>query len=424
MRILSFLFLFGVSHLLSAQPDFSSLPRVDSIYQDYIKTIEFYNASDELSMPIINQETGVLSVDFDDHYGEYIDYYYTVIHCDRNWNYTEDVEISEYLNGPDVIQIEDFGSSISTNISYMHYGFDFPNADINFRWTGNYMLIVYDSDNTVAFSRRFYVINEVVNFLFPKYVRPNGVGQFDTHQAFTFELGIKRLDPINPLNELYVTGFQNRLNERPLDFEQPFRINGTNAVFDIGNQFSFYGYKEYREFDTRTILTGLGRGINSVDVSNTNATVMLDLDKNRSPKAHFALRESNGAFVTRNTDRTTGDKNMTAEYVNTIFTLRSPIEEEADVYLLGEFNDFKAYPQYRMRYQQSQGIYTVEVPLKQGYYNYMYGTVDKNEAPDFLRFEGSSFETENRYHFFVYYRPLSGVYDQLVGYLNYPHQPR
>jgi len=253
--ILVFLF-FGGSQSLFAQPDFTEIPRVDSMYQDYIKTIEFYNTGDELSMPIMNLNDGKLLVGFDDHYGEYIDYFYTVVHCDRNWNYTEDVEVSEYLNGPQELQIEDFGSSISTHANYTHYSFVFPNADIDFRWTGNYMLIVYDADETIAFTRRFYVIEDQVSILSPSYIRPNGVGEYHSHQSFTFKLGLGALDPINPMNELYVTGFQNRLNERALDFEQPFRMQGKNALFDLTSQFKFLGLKEYREFDTREIITG------------------------------------------------------------------------------------------------------------------------------------------------------------------------
>lgn len=422
-------FLFGIFSFLflnlSAQPDIKELPAVDTIYKDYIKTIEFYNRGDELSIPIIDRQTGTFHVGFDDHYGEYIDYFYTVIHCDKSWDYTKDIEIADYLNGPQEIQIENFGSSVSTIANYTHYDFDFPNQDINFNWTGNYLLVVYDSDYTVAFTRRFYVADEIVSYVNPAYSRPNGVGEYYSHQSFTFNLNIGRLDPINPLNELFVTGFQNRFNERTLDFVQPFRVNGDKAIFEIGNQFTFPGYKEYREFDTREIISGQGRGIYTIELSNTEAVALLELDKNRSPKTNFTINDANGGFIVRNNDRRFGDEDISSQYLNVIFTLRSPIEEEGDVYVLGEFNDFKAYPQYRMNFLPNEGAYTVEVPLKQGYYNYMYGIVyENNQEPDLFRFEGSTYETENRYHFLTYYRPLSGEYDQLVGYLNYPHQPR
>ncbi len=409
---------------LAAQPDVSELKGVDTIYKDYIRTIEFYSGGDELSLPIIDKNSGVLHVGFDDHYGEYIDYYYTITHCDRNWKQTENVEMADYMNGLSEIQVESFGSSIGTIADYTHYDFDFPNDDLSFNWTGNYLLIVYDSDQTVVFTKKFYVVEEVVSIQNLQFSRPNGVGEFSSHQAFEFQLGIGRLNPLNPLEELHVTGFQNRFNERSLDFKQPFRVRDDRAFFQIGNQFSFPGYKEYREFDTREIVSGQGREIFTIERTETELNVLLELDKNRNPKSNFTINDANGGFLIRNNDRRFGDEDITSQYLNVIFTLRTPIEEESRVYVLGDFNDYKAYPAYQMTFLPNEGIYTVEVPLKQGYYNYMYGTVYDNEVPDLFRFEGSTYEAENRYHFMVYYRPLSGEYDQLVGYLNHSHQPR
>ena len=204
-RFFSLLILFLFSLGLYAQPDVSELRAVDTIYKDYIKTIEFYNNSEELSMPIVNREQGSMHVGFDDHYGQYIDYYYSVVHCDRNWNFTENVEFADFLNGQQEIQVESFGSAISTIKNYTHYDFDFPNEDLSFNWSGNYLLVVYDADYTVAFTRRFYVVDEIVTFINPAYTRPNGVGEFYSHQSFNFQLGIGQLDPINPLNEIFVT---------------------------------------------------------------------------------------------------------------------------------------------------------------------------------------------------------------------------
>lgn len=420
--VLFFAVLFSTN--MFGQPDIYSLPAIDTIYQDYIKTIEFHHTGDELSMPVIEINTGQLSMRFDDHYGEYIDYFYTVVHCDRNWNFTEDVEIGDYLSGPQELQIEEFGASVGTFASYTNYGFQFPNQDIGFLWSGNYLLVVYDADDTVAFTRRFYVVDEQVNIINPRYTRPNGEGQYHTHQSFEFNLGIKKLDAINPVNEIYVTGFQNRLNERLLPFVQPFRVNKDVAIFEIGNQFTFEGTKEYREFDTRELQSGTGRNIHTIERTNTETNALLELDGNRSVKANFTNAEANGGFIIRNNDRRTGEKNTSSQYVNTIFTLKSPIELPGAVYILGEFSDYKAYPQYKMHYLPVEKIYTLEIPLKQGYYNYMYGYVLDNERPSFEKFEGNSYETENRYHFLVYYRPIAKEYDQLVGYLNYPHQPR
>ena len=408
--------------IVFAQPDLSKIPAVDSIYQDYIRTIEFRNTRSELSMPIINLKGGRLHVGFDDSYGEYIDYYYTVIHCDKEWNYTQDIEVSEYLEGPDNIQIENFASSVRTIMNYNHFEFQFPNNDIAFRWSGNYLLVVYDADETVAFTRRFYIYDNKVPILNPKYTQPIAPGTYDSHQAFNFQLQINTLNPLNPTEELCVTGFQNRLNEQTSTFKYPMLVQGKNAIFNFKDQLTFPGLKEYRFFDTRGILTA-GLNVNHIDISNTHAMVLLQLDKDRSVKPNFTREESNGGYIIRNDDRQIGSPNVSAEYPHILFTLKAPEPTRGDVYVVGEFNDFKIHKDFRMQHLTHERAYSLEVPLKQGYYNYLYAVHREGEPLDFFRYEGSSFETENIYHFFVYYRPRGSEYDQIVGYLEYPHNP-
>jgi len=55
--------------------------------------------------------------------------------------------------------------------------------------------------------------------------------------------------------------------------------------------------------------------------------------------------------------------------------------------------------------------------LKQGSYNYQYlYRPSSGGAPTLLRTEGSYWQTENEYQIYVYYRPVGGRYDQLIGF--------
>ena len=54
--------------------------------------------------------------------------------------------------------------------------------------------------------------------------------------------------------------------------------------------------------------------------------------------------------------------------------------------------------------------------LKQGFYNYSYVVKTAQGLPDETALEGSYSQTENRYDVLVYFRPVGGRYDQLVGY--------
>ena len=68
-----------------------------------------------------------------------------------------------------------------------------------------------------------------------------------------------------------------------------------------------------------------------------------------------------------------------------------------------------------MEYLPEEQIYNLEVPLKQGYYNYLYG-VDRGEDLEIMPLEGSSYKTENEYHYLVYFRKRFGEYDRIICY--------
>ena len=71
-----------------------------------------------------------------------------------------------------------------------------------------------------------------------------------------------------------------------------------------------------------------------------------------------------------------------------------------------------------MTFNPSIRAYEGSALMKMGYYNYAYVTVnsgDPHAVPSFEFTEGNHFDTENNYDILVYYRPLGGRADQLVG---------
>lgn len=408
------IFLLLSTFTLSAQPDISEVKLVDSIRANYIRTVEFRNTKNELSLPIMKLKGERLVCEFDDSYGDYIDYYYTIKHCDRDWKLTENVEVSEYLEGPEELQIENFKSSVNTQMNYNHFSFTFPNQDIDLIWSGNYILVVYDDEGTIVITRRFYVVDDQVP-ISAKQEIPQGTGTYDTHQAFAVQVDLEQLNPLNPMNEIFVTAFQNRFNENTSPFISPIRLERNKGIFDIRDQISFLGLKEFRFFDSRNVLLA-GENVQAIDISNEHILLLLELDKKRDIKPYIFRKESNGAFVLRNADRDTGDKSISSEYPHIIYTLKSPFPADGEVYVIGEFNDFKVHEDFRMEFLEQRGAYNLEVPMKQGFYNYLYALKRSDNTLDIYELEGNSYETENKYHIFAYYRPISLKYDQLVGY--------
>jgi hypothetical protein len=61
------------------------------------------------------------------------------------------------------------------------------------------------------------------------------------------------------------------------------------------------------------------------------------------------------------------------------------------------------------------GKYETVANLKQGYYNYTYISVNKNDPNDRIALEGNYWETENSYTVLLYYKSFTDRNDQLIG---------
>ena len=68
-----------------------------------------------------------------------------------------------------------------------------------------------------------------------------------------------------------------------------------------------------------------------------------------------------------------------------------------------------------MEYFEEEGIYTTSFLLKQGFYNYKYVILNKDNTIDHDKIGGSFWQTENNYKVIVYYRELGARYDKVIG---------
>ena len=149
MRYLLFLGLFlGSLVELSAQLLPDNPRNQDRIYDDNIRSVKFHLAGAPLTMPVaeLKAANGTLQLSFDYIGTDILDYEYKLIHCNSDWQPSE-LENHEYINGFTEDRIIDFQNSFNTLVQYVHYRVALPNR--NMRWTqsGNYLLVVYDTDD-------------------------------------------------------------------------------------------------------------------------------------------------------------------------------------------------------------------------------------------------------------------------------------
>jgi hypothetical protein len=129
---------------LQAQPELASY--TDGVYRDYIRTVKMHVTGLALTMPIAPLGTmGSVYLSFDELDGQGTRYYYTVIHCDRNWMPTKELSQFEYLSGYSEGEIQDYDLSSGTYQHYVHYKLALPNEDVNWKISGNYLLVVYEA---------------------------------------------------------------------------------------------------------------------------------------------------------------------------------------------------------------------------------------------------------------------------------------
>ena len=86
-----------------------------------------------------------------------------------------------------------------------------------------------------------------------------------------------------------------------------------------------------------------------------------------------------------------------------------------ELYLTGDLTDYQLTEKNKMVFNEEKGYYEGTQYLKQGYYNYGYSLVDKNNPLQKTDMEGNYWETENSYTILVYYKSFTDQADQLIG---------
>lgn len=437
MRILTIglTLLFGFATSLVSQSDY----RFENLtYEDNIQTVRFHVAGFIHSYPIIELNgSAQLRLSFDDKSEEVRRYTYRVIHCDQDWQPSGLSEL-EYIDGFTEDNIQDFDFSFRTLAEYVHYDLFFPNRDMEITKSGNYLLVVYEDDKEerTVITRRFYVVDSQVS-LSGSVERAAEVNKIHTHQEVDLIVNVQRLDLRAPLQEVSLTVLQNNRWDNAITELPPNLVRGDQVQFNYQGRVSFAGGNEFRTLDIRSI-NAPRSDVLEITNEGTHYGMLLAPDRIRSTGGHLDYADLNGDFVNFRFDRpiiSLGDQftgstydrlnlDFTGDYVNVTFVLeRNQALVEDDVYLFGGFTEFKKKPKFRMIWNPAIGAYVGQAMLKQGFYDYWYVTntdglrkIENNGSSVALgQTEGNYDDTENDYIGLVYYRPLGGRYDQIVG---------
>lgn len=390
-------------------------PLAEQINNPFIKTVQLNRSDLELASPVILlQSDDQFKFGFDDLSGGVKNYYYTFEHCTQQWESSE-LSSYDYLEGFEENRINDYSFSFATLQKYTHYSLTFPNNDVQFRLSGNYVIKVWEEDNRdkPVIVKRFFVREEMVAINGDVY-RPNLIPYRNEYQEINFTINIQNLDIGAAFDEMKVSLMQNgRFDNIKYDIK-PRLISNDMLYYDI-DDIVFPAGKEYRRFDTKTLKFQSDR-IVKIEKEAGTYQVYVNTDESKVYQKYFFEKDANGQYVIHadlaNNVETEGD------YAWVNFVLQYPyMITSGDVYIFGELSNNTMTPLNKMTYDFDKQQYIGKLYLKQGYYNYAYAVRSIGTSfADFTYTEGNSFETENDYSLLVYQHDFSVGYDRMIGY--------
>lgn len=387
-------------------------------YTPAIRTIQLLNNTDSaLLMPIIPLGSSQrLTLRFDELVNDAKSYSYTFIHCSSDWQPT-DLWPTEYLEGYTEATLADFDYSFNTTTPYVHYWVSFPNRDIRFTKSGNYIIKVYpddDPDRPVV-TARFMVAEQRVA-IDARVTRATVVKHMFTHQEVRFTLRHPAFQLVDAARNVKVVISQNGRWDNALRNLKPRGIT-TGALdynYDDGRNLFFAG-NEYRAFEMKNLSIN-GYRVHHMEYPNDLPNIWLWEDKPRLFSEYLYDADINGRYFIK-TDLETSSSMTEADYVTThfFFPYKAPMPD-GTFYIQGALSGDEFTNRYKMQYDFERHGYHAELLLKQGYYNYQYLFVQNGQhTGDPTYVEGSFADAENDYFILVYYRAPGDLYDRLVG---------
>lgn len=377
------------------------------IFSSRIKSLTSIVNGDWLNRPVMALGTDdKMVVGFDELSHEYHRMTYHLEHCEADWSKSEDIFESDWLQGFNDLQIDDYQNSLNTTVLYTHYQFSIPNDRCRLKMSGNYRLTVFDedADNEKVLEVEFYVVDPIVSIGMDVTTNTD-IDHNQTHQQLSMSINYGNLLVTNTDDELYTVVMQNWREDTARRNVRPNFINNKGLAWEHNSQLIFDGGNEFHKYEI-------------LDVSHTTMGLdHIEWDGHYYQAYPFATGmrknyltdiDADGAFCIRNSDRSEAD--FTCDYVMVNYLLQVPYQGE--IYLNGHWTTDHDREHYRMVYDEATSSYQASIMQKLGYYSYQYITPEGGIPES----EGSFYQTENRYQVLVYYRSQGGRTWHLVGY--------
>lgn len=383
------------------------------IFNPLFRTLTHTVDDNFMSVPVISLDgTQQLCFSFDEISDERSYLRCRLIHCNADWRPSPLVE-SEYVDGFNEASIEDFGYSSNTFIRYVNYRFCLGAEGLRPLISGNYIWQVYDEndpDNVLIQAR--FCVSEDSSTIFAEATSRTDAGVNDEYQQVFAEAAVPSEMNANLYSDLLLVVTQNDRPDTSRFITHPMRVDGNKIIYDHINDLIFPAGNEYRRFETvRNDYPGMGVDSTRYSAPLYHAYLTPALPRDERPYIYDETQKGRYKIDEYNST----DPNLGADYIMTHFTLDFPQVMEADIFVEGDLTLRDYTDLNKMNYDAATGLYSVDIPLKQGSYNYQYVVKGKNDkrahaAP----VEGNHFQTLNEYNLYLYLKLPGSRADRLL----------
>ena len=408
-RILFFLILIFQSLTVCSQAP-------DVVLQPNIRSVRFNVYGDQYSLPVYNLgNPNQMELNFDDMEGNIKSYYYTFQLCDYEWQ-PVDISPFNYIKGFTQQRITTYRYSSIALTSYTHYQAILPDRGTSLTMSGNYLVKVYlDGDTSkLVFTRRMLVLDQKAS-VSGRVIQPIASQFFYNSQKIKLAANINGLNSFSAAQQVKVVILQNNRWDNSARDIVPTFVRGNLLDYSNEDNGIFPGGKEWRWLDLRSFRLQSDR-VDSGHYFKNSTELFLKTDHDRSGQRYVYYRDLNGMYSSETYE--TINPYWQADYATVHFRLATPDGKaypNRDIFVAGQLTGYEYNDATRMIFNETLGVYECSLFLKQGYYNYAYISVDRNDPSKRTDLEGNYWETENDYTILMYYRSFTDRADQLIG---------
>lgn len=374
-----------------------------------VRTVQLYPGDNERSLPVVTLNGGTsLTLEFDlmAEQGRPLSVYFQ--HADRQWR--RDLSASQILESFQDDRLVDYRPSQGTEVSYVHYQYRFPNDDIRFQISGNYILRVTERGrrDSVLFEQPFFVAEKKGGLRLGAEVI-NSPGQ----RAPSFRPTARYTPPPeargDPLGHTVCFVQNGRLTDTRCE-DQPLLASQPELEFELERGRAYAPTTADYQLDLSELQATAQ--IASVDRTRSPFRVLLDADYARFGE-NPGRPTGPGQPIVRGAVSNRLDPALSAEYVETTFVF-VPSDDRpygSPLVVSGSFSGMDPRRGTRMEWNATQEQYERTVLLKQGRYQYFYSTDDPALTKQIQAIQPRPAGT---YTAFVYYRDARHNTDRLL----------